>query len=201
MKKCPTCQRTFEDSLRFCQADGTPLVADEPVDPYKTMVARPEDIASAVPSAAEPQAKEDEEVLELPVDERKTMYVSEEEIRKEMAAADEQVIEIPPLTDEPTPPEPPKFSEPSLSPPSFGDVTPPPSPFSAGEPKPIEHHAADTVAIWTTETGIVRCSVTGNSGIQGARADKRGAGLQSVQCSGTGERTACTGRMDTAAGS
>ena len=138
MKKCPTCQRTFEDSLRFCQADGTPLVADEPVDPYKTMVARPEDIASVIPPAAEPQAKEEEEVLQLPVDERKTMYVSEEEIRKEMAAADEQVIEIPPLTETPAPPEPPKFSEPILSPPSFGDVSPPPSPFSASEPTPIE---------------------------------------------------------------
>ena len=26
MKKCPTCERTFEDSLKFCQMDGTPLV-------------------------------------------------------------------------------------------------------------------------------------------------------------------------------
>lgn len=26
MKKCPTCKRTFDDSIRFCQTDGTPLV-------------------------------------------------------------------------------------------------------------------------------------------------------------------------------
>lgn len=26
MKKCPTCDRTFDDSLKFCQIDGTPLV-------------------------------------------------------------------------------------------------------------------------------------------------------------------------------
>lgn len=137
MKKCPTCQRTFEDTMRFCQADGTPLVdAAPPIDPYKTMVARPEDIAAGMPPASsdapvpEPQAKE-EEVLQLPVesDPLKTMYASEEEIRKEMQArdkTDEQVMDIPPLA-----PEPPKFSEPSLSPPSFGDMPPPPpSPFS-----------------------------------------------------------------------
>lgn len=41
MKKCPTCDRTFEDSLKFCQIDGTPLVAvaeTKPEDSFKTMV-------------------------------------------------------------------------------------------------------------------------------------------------------------------
>lgn len=43
MKRCPTCQNTFDDSLRFCQLDGTLLVDDAgsgglPVDPLKTMV-------------------------------------------------------------------------------------------------------------------------------------------------------------------
>ena len=144
MKKCPICEKTFEDSMRFCQSDGTPLVDDaEPIDPYKTMVARPEDIAAAMPPASsevipKPQIKDDEEVLQLPVevDPLKTMYASEDEIRNEMAAKDaasEQVMEIPPLVA----PEPPKFSEPSLSPPSFGDMAPPPSPFAkTGPPIP-----------------------------------------------------------------
>ena len=45
MKKCPTCEKTFEDSMRFCQVDGTPLVADEPAfDPYATIVGKPGDI-------------------------------------------------------------------------------------------------------------------------------------------------------------
>ena len=122
--------------MRFCQSDGTPLIDDAPpLDPYKTMVARPEDIAagmSASLGASEPQAEE--EVLQLPVeaDPLKTMYASEEEIRKEMQAhdsKDEQVMDIPPLA-----PGPPKFSEPSLSPPSFGDVSPPPSPFGQTTP-------------------------------------------------------------------
>ncbi|HXH69318.1 MAG TPA: hypothetical protein VNI60_03120, partial [Pyrinomonadaceae bacterium] len=26
MKRCPTCKRTFDDSMKFCQTDGTPLV-------------------------------------------------------------------------------------------------------------------------------------------------------------------------------
>ncbi len=40
MKKCPSCEKTFEDSMRFCQVDGTPLVDDAPAfDPYATIVA------------------------------------------------------------------------------------------------------------------------------------------------------------------
>jgi hypothetical protein len=120
-------------------------VADEPVDPYKTMVARPADIAAAMPPAEE--KKEEEEVLQLPDDERKTMFMSEDELRKEIADADEQVIEIPPLAEVPAPPEPPKFSEPGLSPPSFGDVAPPPSPFSASEPEPESPFAKTTPPI------------------------------------------------------
>ena len=104
--------------MRFCQADGTPLVEDvAPLDPYKTMVARPEDVAAASPSSSGT-----DDVLDLPADSdpAKTMYASEDEIRAEMAArdeGDEQVIDIPPLVEPP----PPIFSEPS----------PPPSPFSA----------------------------------------------------------------------
>lgn len=41
MKKCPTCARTFDDALKFCQIDGTPLVdagQSAPEDSFKTMV-------------------------------------------------------------------------------------------------------------------------------------------------------------------
>lgn len=153
MKKCPTCEKTFEDSMRFCQSDGTPLVdAAEKVDPYKTMVARPEDIASAIPDAPAPPKIEppieapsrEEDVLQLPKQEDplKTMFASEEEIRREMSGGsnqEEQVIEIPPLT-EAAAPEPPSFtpepvSSPTPPPPSpFGSAEPPPSPFAAPEP-------------------------------------------------------------------
>ena len=123
--------------MRFCQADGTPLVDDAPVDPYKTMVARPEDIAAA--SGGSAAASED--VLDLPSDSdpAKTMFASEDEIRAEMAArdaGDEQVIDIPPLVE----PEPPKFSEPAPPPSPFSNDlggpsgAPIPSPFD--EPKP-----------------------------------------------------------------
>lgn len=137
--------------MRFCQSDGTPLVDDAPpVDPYKTMVASSEEIAAAMGSPAadpEPAAKADEEVLQLPPDNdpKKTMYVSEEELRKEMGTQDEAVVDLPPLA-----PEPPKFSEPSLSPPSFGDVgsaAPPPSPFAAaGDDKPASDFSGDPFA-------------------------------------------------------
>lgn len=65
MRRCPTCQRTYEGSLKFCQADGTPLIdesthapsggfgssansaddqndfADSDLDPMKTMIGVP----------------------------------------------------------------------------------------------------------------------------------------------------------------
>lgn len=152
MKKCPNCDRKFDDSMRFCQTDGTPLVEDAPaVDPYKTMVASTDDIRSAMgTSDQESSMKVDDEVLQLPTeaDPRKTMYASEEEIRKEMEARDEQVVDLPPLA-----PDPPKFSEPSLNAPSFGDLTPsapPPSPFGAAENDPIGNPTQDSPFSKTT---------------------------------------------------
>lgn len=151
MKKCPNCERTFEDNMRFCQSDGTPLVDDAPpVDPYKTMVASSGEIAAAMPPKAEEEPKQDDEVLQLPTDSdpKKTMYTSEEEIRKEMAADEERVMDLPPLA-----PEPPKFSEPNLSPPSFGDVTPaspPPSPFSPSANEPIANPTEESPFSKTT---------------------------------------------------
>ncbi|MGD9588146.1 MAG: DUF4190 domain-containing protein [Pyrinomonadaceae bacterium] len=136
MKKCPTCERTFDENMRFCQADGTPLVDDAPaIDPYKTMVSSSRDIADSIPAAetappVEAPKEKEQEVLELPPDRdpKKTMLVSEDEIRREMASHDEPVVDLPPVA-----PEPPKFSEPSPKPRSFGEpqASPPPSPFSA----------------------------------------------------------------------
>ena len=54
MKKCPTCDKTFEDSMKFCQVDGTPLVEDEPAfDPYATMVGGPAGMKPPEPPAEE----------------------------------------------------------------------------------------------------------------------------------------------------
>ena len=142
MKRCPTCDKTFDDNLRFCQADGTPLVDDAPVDPYKTMVATPADIAAASGSPAE-----SEDVLDLPSpsDPAKTMYASEDEIRAEMAAhdrVDDQVIDIPPLTEPPPPPSP--FSTPG----DIGSMTTPPipSPFEERKPSTYEPPPAPSFA-------------------------------------------------------
>lgn len=184
MKKCPSCEKTYEDSMRFCQIDGTPLVDDAPpLDPYKTIVARPistseptpepptpaalepQPVAPAAfeppapvavepeppaaiavepePAAAEETAPapeaihEPEEVLDLPAaDPLKTMYVSEDEMRKALGAVGvpaepEPEMEIPS-------PEPPKFiqhempstSDPTPMLPEFEKTKPPiPSPF------------------------------------------------------------------------
>lgn len=156
MKKCPTCERTFDDAMRFCQTDGTPLVSaaenSAPLDPFKTSVGRQEDIAAAIPPdpfktmiGGSFSKNESDDILQIPAesDPLKTMYVTDEEMKKEMSAskpANEGVIEIVPLADEkapesantpidsPSPPLPsaPQFSESSLSPPSFGERQSPP---------------------------------------------------------------------------
>lgn len=162
MKTCPVCDKTFEDSMRFCQTDGTPLVdaVDEPVDPFKTMVAPKEDLG-AIPPPDDPfktvvagsGSKEDSgDLLQLPADDdpMKTSVVSAGELPE--LEREEDVVDVAPSPfeespavpspfeeskaappsspfdeskDSPfsTPPEPPKFEEPSLSPPSFGDLS------------------------------------------------------------------------------
>ena len=143
MKKCPTCDKTFDDSMKFCQVDGTPLVADEPAfDPYATMVGKPVPPPADEPAPTyEPQPEEPapiappDNVLEMPeADPLKTMYVSEAELKEAMGqGAEEPIVEIPPA------PEPPSFSSPEPPPPSFGDMaSPPPSPFSTPAPQPEE---------------------------------------------------------------
>ena len=49
MKRCPTCDKTFDDSMKFCQTDGTPLLsADETSeDMMKTMVSSPSDLPAS----------------------------------------------------------------------------------------------------------------------------------------------------------
>lgn len=59
MKRCPTCQRTFDDNMKFCQADGTPLVSDtagaggssaQDFDPMKTVLGTPPPVDLPPPS-------------------------------------------------------------------------------------------------------------------------------------------------------
>ena len=144
MKKCPTCDKTYEDSMRFCQTDGSPLVEEaEVVDPYKTMVAGKDDLAAALQSINQqsdpgPEAvkapAEDEEVLQIPEasDPMKTQFVSEAELRREMEASqasEEPVMEIPPASATPTPP---AFIDPDLNPVTVA----PPAAFEEPEDPP-----------------------------------------------------------------
>lgn len=161
MKKCPTCGKTFEDNLKFCQSDGTPLVQENPPDPYQTVVVKPEDIGDQ-PVPLEPitpstKAENTEDVLEIPeddddeadsappapVDPMKTAVVSDAERREIFADLDAQdssssetgdaektmfvsdseraELGIPSDAGADAPP-PPKFNEPDLPPPNFGDI-------------------------------------------------------------------------------
>ena len=148
MKRCPSCDKTYDDTLRFCQTDGTALVeAADPADPYKTVVARQDDFAALIPEEEAAPISEPSDVLDLPAeaDPNKTQFVSEEELRREMEA-EEPVMEIPPaeaVADEPQMPEPPPFIEPAAS-------APPPSPFDAAGGESAEAAGDDSAFMQTS---------------------------------------------------
>ncbi len=123
MKRCPSCQKVFEDDKKFCQIDGTPLVEvieTPPDDPFKTVVGGSSITSSNITDDNMKTfvigSKEKEELLNIPeeFDPMKTMVVS-----------DSIKPPPPPVINEPVVPAPeiPKFNEPSLSPPSFGDLS------------------------------------------------------------------------------
>ena len=140
MKRCPTCQKEFADSMRFCQTDGTPLldVVELPVpeDPFKTMIAPSTKNTSAnvvddsMKTMIVDSSSKEEDLLQIPevFDPMRTMMVSDE-IKKSVPTK-------PPIS-EPvaSAPEPPKFSEPNLSPPNFGDLSSTPK---SEPPKSVE---------------------------------------------------------------
>jgi len=157
MRRCPICDKTFADGMRFCQTDGTVLVDDAPAaDPYKTVVGNQSDIASAIPPvdpfktmiAIPPvkQQQQEEDLLQLPEepDSLKTLVVSQEEMNAASSLGDAgnvPELDLPPVpiiepkvaTPSDSPPFP-KSGEPSLSPPSFGDL----SSSEPNFPKPSE---------------------------------------------------------------
>jgi hypothetical protein len=120
MKRCPKCQKTFEDSLRFCQTDGSPLLDDAGIadggtmnkadvipdipnnyDPMKTMVSLPDNMKSDAQNQPPPSPFGDQISNTPPTGENKPYQPS-----PYAASA------------------PPNFNEPSLNPPSFGDLSP-----------------------------------------------------------------------------
>lgn len=120
MKRCPTCQKEYADSMRFCQTDGTPLgeaaMETAAPDPYKTIVGG--------------AAKTEADLLEIPPpnDPMKTMIapMSPPKPAEPLKQPDTPIFSVPPAADSQPPsfaPEP-KSSEPGLNAPSFGDLSP-----------------------------------------------------------------------------
>lgn len=124
-----------------------PAAAEEPLDPFKTMVGKPADFAAAIPKAPLAPEPKAEDVLDLPAadDSRKTQVVSEAEMRAELAnlnVGQETVVDIPPPPAAEPPP--PAFIEPEKpaapEPPGHdlvGDPfmhTTPPIPSPMGQP-------------------------------------------------------------------
>ena len=102
MKKCPTCGNTFNDGLRFCQMDGTPLIEAEDArqpDPNQTVVSFQDDSES------------------------------ETKVRDRMDTSISDASSTSPFNNAAS------SSEPSLSPPSFGDLSSPEFESSGSSPK------------------------------------------------------------------
>ena len=104
MKKCPTCDKEYPDSMRFCQTDGTVLVEDAPpADPYKTIVSNQMDVSAAIPPSdpfqtmVAPKPNADDDLLQLPdePDMLKTMVVSRDELKA--ASSSSKAEDIAPL--------------------------------------------------------------------------------------------------------
>ncbi len=92
MKKCPTCGKTFDDNLKFCQTDGTALVEDAPpLDPYQTVNVNPEDIGAPLPiEPITPSTKAqnvDNIVLEIPDDDEDFGRVKSDDPLKTMVSS------------------------------------------------------------------------------------------------------------------
>lgn len=176
MKKCPTCENTFEDNLRFCQADGTPLieVLEAAPDPYKTIVSNQNEIS--VPPldpfktmVGTPLQKGEDDLLQLPdaPDASKTMAVSQDEMNDALNSAspspfgssssgsgsNAQSLDAFGAT----PLEIPSFNEPSLSPPSFGDLSPQIVDSSASSPK-SETSSTDSTLVLNTGSSVEESS-------------------------------------------
>lgn len=92
MKRCPVCDRTFEDSMKFCQTDGTPLVAaSDSADSMKTIVSNPSDSsASSFDSfktvVGDPLSANEGGNFADNDDSIKTQIMSRDEIEKELGA-------------------------------------------------------------------------------------------------------------------
>ena len=174
MKKCPTCDKEYPDSMRFCQTDGTVLVENAPpADPYKTIVSNQMDVSAAIPPAKPSQPVnapkfDDDDLLQLPdePDMLKTMVVSHDELKAQLGSdkkEDAAPLDLPspapyapsaPLIEpKPKPPSdslptPPKANEPSFSPPNFGNTPPEWNAPKAETPKPESAGSDDATAIF-----------------------------------------------------
>lgn len=153
MKKCPSCGKEFDDAMKFCQVDGTPLADEAPAfDPYATIVSGvkppvqeevglpdspPVDDSIAGPTSGSVPIAPPDDILDLPAanDPMKTMMVSDAEMKDVLGTSEPAA----PVAEEPLMPTPPALLTPEVSDPTImasgglGDA-PPPSPFGSEPP-------------------------------------------------------------------
>ena len=105
MKKCPNCQKTFDDNMKFCQTDGTALVVvadNKPkADPYATVVSNVGDLD--IPPVDEPkeEVKKEEPVVEVKKEDPEvekdpyaTMVANAPVLPKEPQKKEEDILDV-----------------------------------------------------------------------------------------------------------
>jgi hypothetical protein len=142
MKKCPTCGKTFNDGMRFCQTDGTPLVEGA------------EDVQASEP-------------LKTVVSSNQSDFETETNVRDRIDTSISDVPPPPPFNNAASSVEPPvdnlhdstqsspqlpKFSEPGLSSPNFGDLSSPESGSSSSSPESKDNNLSDATLVFDPKT-------------------------------------------------
>ncbi len=136
MKKCPTCGKTFNDGMRFCQTDGTLLLeATEDVqssDPFKTVVSNQSNFETEMKVSN----GNDNSSSDVPPPSPFNNIRSSSEPKIDSSSDSTQ-----------SSPESPKFSEPSLSPPNFGDLSSPQAGLSSTPSEPEEDNLSQSTLV------------------------------------------------------
>ncbi len=141
MKNCPTCGKTFNDGMRFCQTDGTPLVEGaedvQASEPLKTVVS-----SNQSDSETETKVRDRIDISNSDVPPPSPFNNAASSVEPSVDNLHDSTQSSPQL---------PKFSEPGLSSPSFGDLSSPESDSSSSSPESKENNLSDATLVFDSK--------------------------------------------------
>ncbi|MEJ7861653.1 MAG: DUF4190 domain-containing protein [Pyrinomonadaceae bacterium] len=142
MKKCPTCGNTFNDGMRFCQTDGTPLVEGA------------DDVQASEPLRTVVSSNQNDSETETEVIDRMDTSISgappPSPFNNAASLGEPGVDNLNDSTQ--SPPNFPKFAESGLSSPSFGDLSSAEPSSSSSSPEPKDNNLSDAPLVFDSKT-------------------------------------------------